>query len=109
MNMKTQVTILHQDYPSRVREYVESKIQALERFHERAISMRASLERDGDDHRVELVANVGRGAVLVADARGDGLGPALDEALDRMTRQLKRHHDKITRERHRGGSSGHVA
>ncbi|MCP3916927.1 MAG: ribosome-associated translation inhibitor RaiA [bacterium] len=107
--MKTQVTILHHDYPARVRDFVEGKIQTLSRFHDRAISMRANLERQSEDHRVELIANVGRGSVLVADAKGEALGPVLEEALDRMARQMKRHHDKVTRDRHRGGRPGHVA
>lgn len=107
--MKTQVTILHHDYPTRVRDFVAQKVQGLERFHDRAISIRANLERQKEDHRVELIANVGRGAVLVADAKGDSLGTVLDEALDRMTRQLKRHHDKVTVDRRKGGRPGHVA
>lgn len=106
--MKTSVSIRHHDYPARVREYVEEKLQHLIRFHERVISIRATIERESEEHRVELVANVGRGSVLVADVNAEGLGGALDEALDRMARQLKKHHDKVTKDRHKGGSVGHV-
>jgi len=99
--MKVEVVILHHEYPSRLRDYAEEKIQQLERFFERTISIRAMLERQHDEHRAELVANVGRGVVLVVDAREAGIKAALDEAMDRMARVLKRHKAKRTSERRR--------
>ena len=105
--METQVAILHHDYPARIRDGVEERLQSLVKFHDRVVSMRAMLERQKEDHRVELVANVGRGTVLVADVKGDAFSAALDGAIDRMARHLKRHHDKVTRDRHRGGRVGH--
>lgn len=99
--MQTLVSILHHDYPTRVRALVEDELQRLLRFHERVVSLRALLERQNEAHRVELVANVGRGTVLVADVRGATFGSALDEALDRMGCQLRKRHDKRTRRRHR--------
>ena len=105
--MNTQVSILHHDYPTRVRDVVEERLHHLVKFYDRLSSLRALLERQNEDHRVEIVANVGRGTVLVADATGEAFSSALDEALERMTRQLKRHHDKVTKDRHRGGRIGH--
>jgi ribosomal subunit interface protein len=105
--METQVAILHHDYPARVRDGVEERLKGLTRYCDRVISVKALLERQRADHRVELVANVGRGTILVADVKGDAFTTALDGAMDRMTRRLKRHHDKLTRDRHRGGRVGH--
>jgi len=105
--METQVAILHHDYPAGIREAIEERLKNLVKFHDRVVSMKALLERQREDHRVELVANVGRGTVLVADVKEGALSAALDEAIDRMTRHLKRHHDKVTRDRHRGGRVGH--
>jgi len=105
--MKTEVSILHHDYPARVRETVEEKLQHLGRFCDWVVSIRALLERQADDHRVEIVANAGGGTVLVADATADAFSVALEEAVERMGRHLKRHHDKITKDRHRGGRIGH--
>jgi ribosome-associated translation inhibitor RaiA len=59
------------------------------------------LERQADLHRVELVASVGRGAVLVVDARTDEFSSALEAAMSRMERLLKRHHDKLQDHRRR--------
>ena len=87
--MKTLVSIPHHEYHSQVREHVEEKLQHLARFFDRIISMRALLERQAEEHRVELVANVGQGVTLVVDARGDVVLLAVRLAVE--TRQRRRH------------------
>ena len=96
--MKTEVAILHHEYPSKIREHVTDKIQQLVRFYDGTVSMRAVLERQHDEHRVELVANVRRGVTLVVDARTSSITAALDEAVDRMSRMLARHKSKLKQE-----------
>ena len=98
--MKTLVSIPHHEYPSNVREFVEDKIQSLSKFYDRIVSMRAKLERETEEHRVELVANVGHGVTLVVDGRGRLLDSALEEAVARMTTVLARHKEKLA-DRHR--------
>jgi ribosomal subunit interface protein len=93
--MKTEVAILHSQYPARIRDRVAKKLQNLVRYFDGTVSLRAVLERQHDDHRVELVANVRRGVVLVVDARRDSITAALDDAIDRMSRVLARHKDKL--------------
>ena len=92
--MKTQVSILHHDYPSRYRSVGEERLTALERFHQKIVSIDARLEKDSREHHVELVANVGKGHILVANVRREAFGEALTEALDRMGRQLRKQNDK---------------
>jgi ribosomal subunit interface protein len=104
--MQPQVSILHHDYPARAREQVEQKLQHLLKFYDRIVSMRAMLERQHDEHRVEIVAHIARGAVLVVDARGSAFATALDEAIERMERLLKRHNEKRTQDRRRGRGAG---
>ena len=101
--MKTFVSIPHHEYPTRARDYVESKLQALLRYYERIVSVRAVLERQGETHRVELVANVGHHATLVVDEREGTLDAALEAALGKMTRTLARLKDKLE-DRHRRGA-----
>jgi ribosomal subunit interface protein len=101
--MKTEVAILHHEYPSKIRDYVTDKLQHLVRYYDGTVSMRAVLERQHDDHRVELVANVRRGVTLVVDARAGSLTGALDDALDRMSRMLGRYKTKLKQEGRRRG------
>ncbi len=99
--MQTQVAILHHDYPAQVRDQVQAKLEHLIKFYERTVSMRALLERQHMEHRVEIVAGVGHGAVLVVEARHTTFASALDEALARMSSLLKRHNEKHNLERRR--------
>jgi|JI7StandDraft_1071085.scaffolds.fasta_scaffold373172_2 ribosomal subunit interface protein len=93
--MKTQVSIPHHDYPARVREFVEERLESLLDSYDRIVSLRAMCERQSLTHRVELVANVGRHATLVVDARADAFGTALDGALAKMARVLSRHKQRL--------------
>jgi len=98
--MKTEVSILHHDYPSAVRATVAEKLQHLDKYFDRTESVRAVLEKQHDVHRVELLAQV-RGQVLVVDSRSDSFSKALDGSLDRMARTLSKHKDKISDARRR--------
>ncbi len=99
--MNTEVSIHHHDYPSGMRLLVEEKMNGLVRFCSGVVSMKARLERQAGAHRVEIIASVPHGPVLVADARAEGVRGALDAALDRMARKLKRSRELQTRERRR--------
>ncbi|MEL6714410.1 MAG: ribosome-associated translation inhibitor RaiA [Planctomycetota bacterium] len=103
--MKTEVSILHHDYPSRYRNIVEERLAALERFHGHILTMDARIEKDAREHHVELVANLGKNHTLVANVRREAFGEALSEAVDRMGRQLRKHHDKARLEPRRHGAS----
>ncbi len=92
--MKTSVSIPHHDYPARVREFLEARLQTLLKYYDRIVSLRAICERQSDVHRVEIVANVGHHATLVVDARADALERAIDEACAKMTRVLSSHRRK---------------
>ncbi len=103
--MKTEVAILHNEYPPRIRDHVVAKLQHLVRFFDGIVSVRAVLGRQHDDHRVELLANVRRGVILVVDARRDSISAALDEAVERMGRVLSKHKDKLKETRVRKARS----
>ncbi len=105
--MQTIVSIPHQKYPARVREEVESKLQQLVKYYDRLVSVRAVVSREGDDHRVELIANVGHGVTLVVDSTGEQLEASVDDALHRMREVLTRHKNKRAQRHRRGGRIGH--
>ena len=71
------------------------------RFYGRIVTVSAGLERSSRDHCVELVANVGRGNVLVASVHRDGLRSALDDAVHTLQRRLSKHHDEVELKRRR--------
>jgi ribosomal subunit interface protein len=100
--MKTLVSIPHHEYPAMVRERVEQKLQELLKYYERIVSLRAVLERQSEEHRVELVANIGHHATLVVHARGELLDTAVEEAIASMARTLRRHKTRLDDQHRRG-------
>jgi ribosomal subunit interface protein len=105
--MKTLVSVPHHEYPATVRTHVEDKLQSLLKYYDRIVSIRAVLTRESESHAVELVANVGHGTTLVVEARGGLFDTALEEALDRMGRVLRRHKTRLTERHRKGGRIGH--
>jgi ribosomal subunit interface protein len=96
--MKLDVAILHHEhYPEHVRSFVAKKLKHLGRFFDRTEAIHARVERQHADHRVELIASARRGVVLVVEARSPTLDEALDQAVDRMARVLRRHKEKLIR------------
>jgi ribosomal subunit interface protein len=92
--MDVEISIPHGSYPPAVREQVADKLAGLTRFFDRVHSLRAVLDRQKSEHRVELIASAARGAVLVVDSKAESLGKALDESIDRMGRALRRQKQK---------------
>lgn len=99
--MKTIVSVPHHDYPAKLRDAVEQKLQSLVKYFDRIESLRAVLEREHDSHRVELVAHVGHGATLVVDSRGASLDEAVEDAQLRMKGVLTRHKQRLVQRNRR--------
>lgn len=100
--MNVEVSIPHSSYPSTVRDTVMNRLEGLDRYFDRVQSIRAVLDLDHDQHRVELVANAPRGRVLVVDSKAPSLSQALDESIDRMGRALRKQKEKIVDARRSG-------
>ncbi len=92
--MNKQISILHQDVPKGTRGYVETRLDAMQLFGNRLDSLTARLDRMHEEHTVELVAGVGGAGTLVAKASTSTLMGALDQAIERLTSQLRKVHDK---------------
>ena len=99
--MNKQISILRGDYSSEVRGLIESRLDDMHLFGNRLSSLTARLALDHGNHDVELVAAVGHEGTLVARSKTPNLVQALDEAIDRMTAQLRKIHDRRV-DRHRG-------
>ncbi len=98
--MKTQVSVARRAYPNSVRESVQAKLQLLAKYFERIESLRAVLEREREDHRVELIVHVGHGATLVVESKAASMDAALEDAILRMKSLLTRHKQRLV-QRHR--------
>ncbi|MDP6037977.1 MAG: ribosome-associated translation inhibitor RaiA [Candidatus Latescibacteria bacterium] len=85
------------------REHIESEVSRLERFYTPLIGCQVTIAQDGHGHSVDVIINV-HGQTLKASDQGRKLFPVIDTAIKKMSRQLKKLHDRRRKPR----SSAHT-
>jgi putative sigma-54 modulation protein len=92
--MKIQFTARHFKSSKDQQEMIQSEIDRLERFYERITKCHVILDAE---HKARLVAEITistRGKTLVAKASSDIMGKAIDAAISKIERQLKKLNEK---------------
>lgn len=86
-----QVDIFFRNIPSseRIKEFVEEKSAKLERFFNGKFHLRWTLSEEHEKSLAHLQA-VGMGLELFAEADGDTFLTAVEEAVDKLEKQLQR-------------------
>jgi len=95
------------------REYVEKKAAKLERYLQEIDEIRVELSsskaaRNVNDRHVAQVTLRGKGFILRTEERADDLHAAIDDALDKIQRQIERYKGKHYRGRGDGRSAAEV-
>ncbi len=79
-------------------EYIERRLQKLEKVNERVIDakleVRAEHNRTGGEMHVAQLTIATSESILRAEEKNHDLHAAIDLAVDRMARQIRRFHDK---------------
>lgn len=73
---------------SAVREYVEKKVAALSRYFDRINRMDVVVEAEGALHRTQIVAHLVNKKVVKALGESPDILASVDQAVDKMQRQL---------------------
>jgi len=76
-----------------LREYVESKLQRLDRHFDQSIEVRVQLGLRKPDHHAEANINV-PGRTLHADANAENMYAAIDLLTDKLDRLVLKHKEK---------------
>jgi putative sigma-54 modulation protein len=102
--MDVTITTRHCSIPDAVRDRMTRRIRKIDRFERRATAAHISFEADRRMRRVEARVDLAGGPPIVAHADGPTFRNALDRAIDRLERQIKRRRDR--RRRRRNGVGG---
>lgn len=86
-----------------LRDYVENKMQRLERHFEHVISIHVVLSIEKTRQKADAEIHVNRGKIF-ADAEHEDMYAAIDRLTDKLDRQIKKHKEKLTN--HHRGESG---
>ncbi len=98
----------------RMREYVDKKVGKLDRYISNISEARVDLAyvksaRDAGDRYVAQITIRGKGFILRAEERSDDIFTALDMALPKIQRRIKRYKGKHYHQRGDGVSAAEVA
>jgi putative sigma-54 modulation protein len=105
MAVKIDIFTKNLELTDRLNDYVVKKVEKLEKFLDEVDECRVDLShvktaRNANDRHVAQLTLRGKGFILRSEERSDNIFAAVDAALDKMKRQIRRYKGK--RERGRG-------
>lgn len=93
----------HVEITNPLRDYVNSKMERLERHFDNVTDMHVVLSVEKLRHKAEATMRI-RGSNLFADATEEDMYAAIDALVDKLDRQVKKHKEKRT-DHHRNDGS----
>jgi ribosomal subunit interface protein len=94
--VRVQITERHCDVPSDVRERTEAMVASLAKYSPRASAADVVFEEERVDKVVELIVHIDGTEPVVAQGRDSEFRTALDQAVDRASRMLRRQRERRT-------------
>lgn len=92
--MKTQIQSLHFTADSKLLDFINGKLEKLEKFDEQITSADVilRLDKDNDEGNKVVVAKlISKGSEMVAERRSKSFEQAFDECVDALKKQIERH------------------
>ena len=104
MTVKIEIFTKNLELTDRLNDYVVKKVEKLEKFLDEVDECRVDLShaktaRNANDRHVAQLTLRGKGFILRSEERSDSIFSAVDAALDKMRRQIKRYKGKRARGR----------
>lgn len=94
--MKIRISERHTKLRPAVRQNIKDKLESLERYFDRMISIDAIVEEEKDHFIVRLVAHLVRKKIIKAQAQAQDLHLAVNEAVENLKAQIVRFKDQLT-------------
>lgn len=92
--MQLSVTGHHVDVTTAMRNYVENKMEKVERHFDLVSDVHCILTVEKLRHKAEATVNVNGGRIY-ADATEDDMYAAIDGLVDKLDRQVRKHKEKL--------------
>jgi putative sigma-54 modulation protein len=104
MTVKIEIFTKNLELTDRLNDYVVMKVEKLEKFLDEVDECRVDLSyaktaRNANDRHVAQLTLRGKGFILRSEERSDSIFSAVDAALDKMRRQIRRFKGKRARGR----------
>lgn len=93
--MQVNITARHCRVPERVRTEAEERVQRLTKYEPHVKDAVVEFDTDHGEKKVETRIYVKGTHSIVAHGMGESFRTALDQAIGRLTRQLKRRRERV--------------
>ncbi len=104
--MKTDISGQHIEITDSLREYVNSKMERVERHFDLVSSAHVVLSVEKQRNKAEATLQL-KGNKIFADSVDEDMYAAIDSLTDKLDRQVKKHKEKIT-DHHRTDATLHA-
>ena len=97
--MKLQINAVHFDASDQLTDFIQQKVNKLDTFYDRIVEGEVFLKFDNNNQITNKIVEIKLfvpGSTLFTKEEADSFETATDQALDSMTRQLKKYKDKLT-------------
>ncbi len=98
--MEMIVTGRHIEVTAPIREHVESKASKLPRYFDRVTSIEVIIDKAERGQKVEVIVHAEGTTPFIVNITGDDLYHCIDEAVDKLERQLTDHKEKLRNRKH---------
>ena len=92
--MNVEITARHFSPSDQLKELIHEKIKKIEKFNNGIMNCHVILTKEHNEENVEIVAH-GKGHNFVAHENADVFERALVNAVDKITIQVKKQHEKL--------------
>jgi putative sigma-54 modulation protein len=93
--LNIQVKARHMQITDAIRDYAREKALKLERYFDRIISTEVLVDLDGGTPLVEVIVSASHNVTFIGKHRGDDMYGCIDNAMHKVTEQVRRHKDRI--------------
>jgi putative sigma-54 modulation protein len=99
--MQVNITFRGMDPTESLKAYVKEKIEHVEKYFDRSVEAHAVLSLERYLQHADVTITAGH-YVLRGKVKSEDMYKSIDEAMDKIERQLKRYKDKLRTAKHRG-------
>jgi len=92
--MQLELTVRHFDLSDNYKEYAIQEVENLTQYWDRIVDGQIVFDQEGNDYMVEVILRVS-GKTLAASDTSDDIMKAIDSAVNKMRRRLKKYKGKI--------------
>ena len=95
VNMQVNISARHGNVPEQIKLEAKERVERLQRYEPHVNNAEIEFDTDHGDKKVETRVFLAGSHSIVAHGSGDNFRSALDQSLERLTRQLKRRRERV--------------